>query len=58
LIIGKKKTKQVFVVFLLRIQLIGYKSIKDENFAKKEEKRLKKSKNRKYIEWYFKNKRP
>lgn len=34
-------------------KLIGTKKLDDVSFARKEEKRLKKSKNRKYIRWYF-----
>jgi predicted GIY-YIG superfamily endonuclease len=38
-------------------KLVAFKKFNDGNFARKEEKRLKKAKNKKYIEWYFKNKR-
>ena len=34
-------------------KLIGYKFFEDKSEAVKEEKRLKKSKNKKYINWYF-----
>lgn len=33
--------------------IIGKKEFDDKDLARKEEKRLKKSKNRKYIKWYF-----
>ncbi len=36
-------------------KLVGYRNFENEILAKNEEQRLKKSKNRKYIEWYFKN---
>ncbi len=38
-------------------ELINFKELSDE-VAKLEEKRLKKSKNKKYIEWYFRNLSP
>jgi len=34
-------------------KLISLKKFKDEGLARKEEKRLKKSKNKNYIRWYF-----
>ena len=34
-------------------KLIGYKAFKNKIEAEKEEKRLKRSKNKKYISWYF-----
>lgn len=36
-----------------RWKLIGYKEFKIESEARKEEIRLKKSKNRRYVRWYF-----
>jgi putative endonuclease len=37
--------------------VLGFKEFEDENLAKKEEHRLKKSKNKNYINWYFTNKK-
>jgi hypothetical protein len=33
--------------------LSGFKEFEDESLARKEERRLKKSKNKNYINWYF-----